>query len=36
VALALSWMPYNLWLMVAAVLAMITGAQVEKMLEARK
>jgi len=36
VALALSWMPYNLWLMVAAVLAMITGAQVEKWLEARK
>ncbi|MEO1919102.1 MAG: branched-chain amino acid ABC transporter permease, partial [Paracoccaceae bacterium] len=36
VALALSWMPYNLWLMVAAVLAMITGAQVEKMLGARK
>ena len=36
VALALSWMPYNLWLMVAAVLAMITGAQVEKWLETRK
>lgn len=36
VALLLSWMPYNLWLMVAAVLAMVTGAQVEKMLEARK
>lgn len=36
VALALAWMPYNLWLMVAAVLAMITGAQVEKWLEARK
>ena len=36
VALALSWMPYNLWLMVAAVLAMITGAQVEKWLAARK
>ncbi len=36
VALALSWMPYNLWLMVAAVLAMITGAQVEKWLGARK
>ncbi|MCK4860705.1 MAG: AzlC family ABC transporter permease [Rhodobacteraceae bacterium] len=36
VALALYWMPYNLWLMVAAVLAMITGAQVEKWLEARK
>lgn len=36
VALALSWMPYNLWLMIAAVLAMITGAQVEKWLETRK
>jgi len=36
VALALSWMPYNAWLMIAAVLAMLTGAQVEKWLEARK
>ena len=36
VSLALAWMPYNLWLMVAAVLAMITGAQVEKWLGARK
>jgi len=36
VSLALAWMPYNLWLMIAAVLAMITGAQVEKWLEARK
>jgi len=29
-------MPYNAWLMIAAVLAMLTGAQVEKWLEARK
>ena len=36
VSLALAWMPYNLWLMIAAVLAMITGAQVEKWLEAQK
>lgn len=36
VSLALAWMPYNLWLMVAAVLAMITGAQVEKWLESKK
>ncbi len=36
VALSLSWMPYNLWLMIAAVLAMITGAQLEKRLGAGK
>ncbi len=35
VSLALSWMPYNLWLMIAAVLAMMTGAWIEKRLEAR-
>ncbi len=35
VALALSWMPYNLWLMIAAVLAMMTGARIEKWQEAR-
>lgn len=35
VALALAWMPYNLWLLFAAVLAMITGAFFEKRLEAR-
>ena len=29
VALALAWMPYNLWLIVAAVVAMLTGAAVE-------
>lgn len=35
VALSLNWMPYNLWLMVAAILAMITGVQVEKWQERR-
>lgn len=35
VALALAWMPYNLWLLIAAMLAMMTGAYVEKRLEAR-
>ncbi len=30
VSLALIWMPYNLWLIIAAVLAMVTGAYVEK------
>lgn len=35
VALLLSWMPYNLWLMIAAVLAMMTGVRVEKWQEAR-
>lgn len=35
VALALSWMPYNLWLLIAAVLAMITGAYLEQRLERR-
>ena len=34
VALALSWLPYNLWLLIAAVVAMITGAYLEKRLEA--
>lgn len=33
VSLSLAWLPYNLWLMIAAVLAMITGAQVEKWQE---
>lgn len=36
VSLALVWMPYNLWLMVAAVLAMITGAEVERRMGASK
>jgi len=35
VALSLSWLPYNLWLMIAAVLAMITGAQIEKWQEGK-
>ncbi len=35
-ALILNWMPYNLWLIVAAILAMMAGAKVELMLEARK
>lgn len=35
VALVLAWMPYNLWLLIAAVLAMITGALLEKHLEVR-
>jgi len=30
VSLSLAWMPYNLWLMVAAILAMMTGAYLEK------
>ena len=32
-ALALAWMPYNLWLPAAALLAMGAGAGVEVMLE---
>jgi len=36
VSLALSWMPFNLWLMIAAVLAMMTGARLEKWQEARQ
>lgn len=35
VSLALSWLPYNLWLMIAAVLAMMTGAALEKWQEGR-
>ena len=33
VSLLLAWMPYNLWLMIAAVLAMMAGAFVEQRLE---
>ena len=33
VSLALAWLPYNLWLLVAAVLAMATGAGVEARME---
>ncbi|RUM49435.1 MAG: hypothetical protein DSY85_15680 [Marinomonas sp.] len=32
VSLTLSWMPYNAWLMIAAVLAMMTGATLEAYL----
>ena len=35
VALALSWLPYSLWLLVAAVAAMLTGALVELWQERR-
>lgn len=35
-ALLLAWMPYNLWLIVAAVVAMMAGAKTELMLQARK
>jgi predicted branched-subunit amino acid permease len=35
VALALAWMPYNLWLIPAALLAMLAGAGVELWLERR-
>lgn len=33
VSLALAWLPYNLWLLVAALLAMVTGALVEAWME---
>lgn len=33
VALALAWMPYNFGLLIAALLAMITGAAIEKRME---
>ncbi len=36
VSLALAWLPYNLWLLVAAVLAMATGAFVEGRMERRR
>ncbi|WP_299130630.1 AzlC family ABC transporter permease [uncultured Amaricoccus sp.] len=36
VSLALAWMPYNLWLLIAALLAMLTGAGVELLLERRR
>ncbi len=35
VSLALAWMPYSLWLLIAAVLAMGTGAAVELWQERR-
>lgn len=35
-ALLLVWMPYNLWLIVAAVVAMMAGAQTELWMQGRK
>jgi predicted branched-subunit amino acid permease len=35
VALVLAWLPYNLWLIVAAVVAMLAGAAVERWQERR-
>ncbi|UTA48640.1 AzlC family ABC transporter permease [Simiduia sp. 21SJ11W-1] len=35
-ALLLAWMPYNLWLLVAAIIAMAAGAQSERWLEVRR
>ncbi len=35
-ALVLSWMPFYLWLMVAALIAMVAGAQTELWLERRR
>jgi predicted branched-subunit amino acid permease len=34
--LALAWLPYNLWLFIAALLAMVTGALVEAWQERRR
>lgn len=36
VALSLSWLPYNSWLLIAALTAMIAGAQTELWLERNK
>ena len=36
VSLVLAWLPYNLWLLVAAALAMATGALVEAWQERRR
>ncbi len=35
-AVLLAWMPYNLWLIVAAIVAMMAGAKTELWLEGRK
>ena len=35
-ALALAWMPYNLWLIAAALVAMVTGTLVERWQERRR
>ena len=36
IALLLSWMPYNLWLLIAAILAMMAGAQTELWVARRR
>ena len=36
VALLLAWMPYNLWLIIAAIAAMMAGSQTELMVQARQ
>ncbi|OUS04373.1 branched-chain amino acid transporter AzlC [Rhodobacterales bacterium 52_120_T64] len=36
VSLALVWMPYNLWLIIAAISAMITGAEIERRMGVSK
>ncbi len=36
VALLLAWMPYNLWLLVAAIVAMMAGAQTERWIARRQ
>ena len=35
VSLLLTWMPYNLWLLIAAAVAMLCGAQTELWLQRR-
>jgi predicted branched-subunit amino acid permease len=35
VALVLSWMPYNLWLLIAVIFAMMAGAKTELWLKQR-
>ena len=36
IALLLAWMPYNLWLLIAAILAMMAGAQTELWVKRRQ
>lgn len=36
IALMLSWMPYNLWLIIAAIVAMMAGAKTELILQNRQ
>ena len=35
-AILLAWMPYNLWLLVAAIIAMMVGAQTERWITRRQ